>query len=58
MTGRKSMGGRQSEELSLALKQIRHVLAHFRKEDHFVEHDFSIFNEVLIERRASPTQRR
>ena len=57
MTGRKSMGGRQSEELALALKQIRysHVLAHFKKEDRFVEHDFSIFNEVLIERRASPT---
>jgi hypothetical protein len=57
MTGRKSMGGRQSEELLLALKQIRysHVIAHFKKEDRFVEHDFSIFNEVLIERRASPT---
>src|SRR3984957_17036416 len=57
MTGRKSMGGRQSEELALALKQIRysHVLAHFKKDDRFVEHDFSIFNEVLIERRASPT---
>jgi hypothetical protein len=39
------------------LKQIRysHVLAHFKKEDRFVEHDFSIFNEVLIERRASHT---
>src|ERR1700722_877020 len=57
MTGRKSMGGRQSEELALALKQIRysHVLAHFKKDDRFVEHDFSIFNEVLIERRTSPT---
>jgi hypothetical protein len=57
MTGRKNWGGRQSEDLALALKQIRysHVLAHFKKEDRFVEHDFSIFNEVLIERRASPT---
>jgi hypothetical protein len=57
MTGRKSMGGRQSEELALALKQIRysHVLAHFKKEDRFVEHDFSIFNKILIERRSSPT---
>lgn len=57
MTGRKSMGGRQSEELALALKQIRysHVIAHFKKEERFVEQDFSIFNEVLIERRASPT---
>src|SRR4051812_32137058 len=45
MTGRKSMGGRQSEQLLLALKQIRysHVLAHFKKDDRFVEHDFSIF---------------
>lgn len=57
MTGRRNWGGRQSEELALALKQIRysHVLAHFKKEDRFVEHDFSIFNEVLIERRASHT---
>jgi hypothetical protein len=57
MTGRKNWGGRQSEELALALKQIRysHVLAHFKKEDRFIEHDFSIFNEILIERRASPT---
>ena len=57
MTGRNSMGGRQSEELALALKQIRysHVVAHFKKEDRSIEHDFSIFNEVLIERRASPT---
>jgi hypothetical protein len=57
MTGRKNWGGRQSEELALALKQIRysHVLAHFKREDRFVEHDFSIFNEVLIERRASHT---
>src|SRR5450631_717737 len=57
MTGRKTMGGRQSEELAIALKQIRytHVLAHFKREDRLVEHDFSIFNEVLIERRASPT---
>lgn len=55
MTGRKTWGGRHSEELALALKQIRysHVIAHFKKEDSFVERDFSIFNEVLIERRAS-----
>ncbi|MDP3077957.1 replication initiator protein A [Bradyrhizobium sp.] len=57
MTGRKTWGGRHSEELALALKQIRysHVIAHFKKDDRFVEHDFSIFNEVLIERRASHT---
>src|ERR1700693_1664621 len=42
MTGRKNWGGRQSDELALALKQIRysHVLAYFKKEDRFVEHDF------------------
>lgn len=57
MIGRKSMGGRQSEQLILALKQIRysHVLAHFKQGDRFIEHDFSIFNELLIERRATPT---
>jgi hypothetical protein len=57
LSGRKSWGGRQSEQLGLALKQIRyaHVLAHFRVADRFVEHDFSIFNEVMLERRSSPT---
>jgi Replication initiator protein A len=57
MTGRRNWGGKDSEELALALKQIRysHVLAHFKKEDRFIEHDFSIFNEVFIERRASHT---
>jgi Replication initiator protein A len=57
LSGRKSWGGRQSEQLLLALKQIRyaHVLAHFRVADRYVEHDFSIFNEVMLERRSSPT---
>src|SRR5205807_3938298 len=57
LSGRKSWSGRHSEELALALKQIRytHVIAHFQLGDRLVEHDFSIFNEVLIERRASPT---
>jgi hypothetical protein len=43
--------------LALALKQIRysHVLAYFKKDERFVEHDFNIFNEVLIERRTSHT---
>src|SRR5207302_715028 len=56
LTGRKTLGGKDSDELVLALKQIRytHVIAHFKRGDHFVEHDFSIFNEVLIERRESP----
>ena len=55
LTGRSSWGGRQSEELALALKQIRytHVLAHFKIGVRFAEHDFSIFNEVLLERRMS-----
>ena len=40
---------------ALALKQIRytHVLAYFKINDRFFERDFSIFNEVLIERRSS-----
>src|SRR6202162_5615683 len=57
LAGRKSWVGRDSEELALALKQIRytHVIAHFRAGDRFVEHDFNIFNEVMLERHASPT---
>ncbi|MCX7309925.1 MAG: replication initiator protein A [Afipia sp.] len=57
LTGRTSWGGRQSEQLVLALKQIRytHILAHFKTADRFVEHDFSVFNEVLLERRTSHT---
>jgi hypothetical protein len=57
LAGRKTWGGRDSEELIRALRQIRytHVLAQFKKEDRFVEHDFSVFNEVLIERRNSAT---
>jgi Replication initiator protein A len=56
LTGRKTLGGKDSDELVLALKQIRytHVIAHFKRADRFIEHDFSIFNEVLIERRESP----
>ena len=57
LAGRKTWGGHDSEELAHALKQIRytHILAQFKRGEHFVEHDFSIFSEVLIERRASPT---
>src|ERR1700693_1500115 len=57
MSGRKSWGGRDSEELALALKQIRytHIIAHFRTGDRFIEHDFSIFNEAMLERQASRT---
>jgi len=55
LVGRNTFGGKDSEELALALKQIRysHVLAHFKQGDRFVERDFSIFNEVLLERRLS-----
>ena len=55
LCGRKRFGGRDSEELALALNQVRytHILAHFRIGERSVEHDFSIFNEVLLERRAS-----
>src|SRR6185312_3658495 len=57
LAGRKTWGGRDSDELAMALKQIRytHVIAHFKQQERHVEHDFSIFNEVLIERRNSPT---
>jgi len=55
LAGRHSWGGRDSEELALALKQIRytHLIAHFKSNGRYVERDFSIFNEVMIERRES-----
>ncbi|MCX7310029.1 MAG: replication initiator protein A, partial [Afipia sp.] len=55
LTGRANWGGRHSEELALALKQIRytHILAHFKIGDRYTEHDFSLFNEIMLERRAS-----
>ena len=55
LAGRETWGGRDSDELARALKQIRytHILAQFKTGDRFVEHDFSIFSEVLIERRNS-----
>ena len=55
LAGRKSWGGRDSEELALALTQIRytHVIAYFQIKNRYLERDFSIFNEVLIERRSS-----
>jgi hypothetical protein len=57
LAGRASWGGRDSEELAIALRQIRytHLLAHFKINDRYVERDFSIFNEVMIERRDSHT---
>jgi len=55
LVGRSGFGGQDSDQLTLALKQIRysHVIAHFKQGERFVERDFSIFNEVLVERRAS-----
>ncbi|MFI4960302.1 MAG: replication initiator protein A, partial [Hyphomicrobiales bacterium] len=57
LSGRKTLGGRDSDELVLALKQIRytHIITHFKGTDRFVEHDFSLFNEVMIQRRESST---
>lgn len=54
LIGRKSWGGKDSEELSRALHEIHHtfIKTHFRnKAGRFVEHSFNIFPEVLIERR-------
>lgn len=55
LAGRASWGGRDSEELAIALRQIRytHLIAHFKINARLVERDFSIFNEVMIERRES-----
>jgi hypothetical protein len=56
LIGRSSFGGRDSDELALALKQIQysHVLAHFKQGERYLERDFSVFNEVVLERRSSP----
>jgi hypothetical protein len=55
LAGRASWGGSDSEELAIALRQIRytHLIAHFKINARYVERDFSIFNEVMIERRES-----
>ena len=55
LVGRKTIGGHDSEELINALRQIRytHVIALFKVGDSFAEHDFNIFNEIMIERRMS-----
>lgn len=54
LIGRKSWGGKDSEELSRALHEIHYtfIKAHFRnKADRFVEQSFNIFPEILFERR-------
>src|SRR5258708_1987236 len=53
MVGSKEWGGRDSEEVSRALYEIRRtsITAYFKNtKGNFVEHDFNIFNEVLLER--------
>lgn len=54
LIGRKSWGGRHSEQFSRALHEIHHtfIKAHFRnKAGRHVEQSFNIFPEILIERR-------
>jgi hypothetical protein len=55
LIGRKSWGGRDSEQLSRALHEIHHtfVKASFKGADgRWIEHSFAVFPEILIERRA------
>jgi hypothetical protein len=54
LIGRKTWGGRDSEQLSRALHEIHYtfVTAQFKtSEGKFVEHSFNIFPEIWIERR-------
>src|SRR3984885_8515816 len=54
LIGRKRWGGRDSEQLSRALHEIHYtfVTTHFKQPGgRFVEHSFTIFPEILIERR-------
>jgi hypothetical protein len=54
LIGRKSWGGKNSEELSRALHEIHYtfIAAFFHnKAGRYIEHSFNIFPEILIERR-------
>jgi hypothetical protein len=54
LIGRTNWGGHYSEQLSRALYQIHRtfVAAYFKKSDgRFVEHSFTIFPEIILERR-------
>jgi len=54
LIGRKEWGGRDSEQLSRALREIQYtfVKTHFKQPaGKFLEHSFTIFPEILIERR-------
>jgi hypothetical protein len=55
LVGRKEWGGKDSEELTRALYQIRRtgITAYFKAGDKFKERDFNVFNELLLERRLS-----
>lgn len=56
LVGRKQWGGRDSEELTLALREIQYafVRTNFKtREGRFTEHTFNIFPEVYLERRES-----
>src|SRR3984885_8166470 len=54
LIGRKRWGGRDSKQLSRALHEIHYtfVTTHFKQPGgRFIEHSFTIFPEILIERR-------
>ena len=58
MIGRTKWGGRDSEHLWRALHEIHHtfVTTHFKEpQGRFLEHSFTIFPEILIERREFPS---
>jgi hypothetical protein len=54
---RKEWGGKDSEELSRALYEIRRtaITPFFNTDDRYIERDFNIFNELYFERRNSYT---
>jgi hypothetical protein len=54
LIGRREWGGRDSEQLSRALHEIHHgfIRTNFKHRDgRFLDHSFSIFPEILLERR-------
>ena len=57
LIGRKEWGGRDSEQLSHALHEIHYtfVKTHFKQSGRFIEHSFTLFPEILIERREFPS---
>src|SRR5580700_3212193 len=57
LIGRREWGGRDSEQLSRALHEIHYtfVKTHFKQSGRFIEHSFTLFPEILIERREFPS---